>query len=248
MSTEWTTARTAAADSGPMSIVGGTWVHTPPTVEEVDPVAILGTLAGVLRWNGRLGPTCTVAAHTWALLRWAELARNDARGLTGRDVAALSNADYNDLRRALLVHDWHEAWTGDITAPTKKAMRELVGEGGDAAQVDALQSRIDAAIRTRLDFILPFPDVQGLTEGLDFAICSAECIAWEMRPDLLFRVFAKHGEPDPLAVVASLEAKRLSERCPDPIRRALDGDEFLPPIVSFLRDEFDCLFPNHERE
>lgn len=45
-------------------------------------------------------------------------------------------------------------------------------------------------------------------------------------------------------MMARRNGKRLSERYADPIRRALDGDEALPPIVSRLWDEFVVLFPD----
>lgn len=232
-----------AENPNPMCIVGGKWVNCPPTPDEIEPLGVLTSLLLVPRWNGILGPTCNVAAHTYALLRWAELLRDRGDGRLGQGVAALDSEGFRALRRGLLLHDWHEAWTGDISGPVKRAARAV--NGAETFGLDQLAKDIDAAVRSRMGFVpAPGTPADSLVHELDQAICFAEVTVWEMHPDLILRVLVKHGSPDPWAFVACAEAKRLAERNPDPIRRALDGDEYVGPLVGGLRLWLEDLFPD----
>lgn len=101
-----------------------------PTPETIDLEDIITSLEAIPRWNGTTGHHFSVASHSL---------------LVGREyVARYPDAKGWELAGALL-HDAHEAYTGDISTPMKNSLRTLGGE-----TIHVIEQRLDAAICTRL--------------------------------------------------------------------------------------------------
>ena len=105
-----------------------------PRAEDVDPEELAWSLARIPRFLGHTrGPlSYSVAEHSIYV----------AAAVAGRA------GGEPRLVLAALLHDAHEAYMGDITAPVKLALREL-GAGDALAE---LQRRIDSAIAERFGF------------------------------------------------------------------------------------------------
>lgn len=95
-----------------------------PRAELIDFDFIAGRLATTRRFNGH-PHALMVDAHSWVV---AEAARRD-----GHPVA---------FQLMALLHDAHEAYTGDLTAPFRAALRKLAGRD----VVTAIQHGLDVAI------------------------------------------------------------------------------------------------------
>lgn len=111
-----------------------------PRAEDVDPEELAWSLARIPRFLGHTrGPlSYSVAEHS---IYVAASVADQTRGRSGMPTEPR-------LVLAALLHDAHEAYMGDITAPVKLALREL-GAGDALAE---LQRRIDAAIAARFGF------------------------------------------------------------------------------------------------
>ncbi len=79
------------------------------TVEDVVPAEVCHHLAGILRYGGLpgVGKRVTVAQHT---VEGAESCYASVRALRNEQDAALATQHF-------IVHDWPEAFTGDVRAP-----------------------------------------------------------------------------------------------------------------------------------
>ena len=111
-------------------------------VHNVDIEEIGDTLEMLHRWGGMSPVPCTVAAHS---IMVADRLQGDPR-----------------LRLLGLLHDAHEAFTGDITRTTM----ELLGSGAKAS-LALWQRRADAAIRDKLELAKPTPDELAAVNAAD---------------------------------------------------------------------------------
>lgn len=80
------------------------------------------------------------------------------------DPARLARA----VRRAALMHDAHEAYVSDVSAPAKRAMR---GTWVGASDYDHLEARMEAAVAERFNCAAP--------EGLADLVHQADVLAYE---------------------------------------------------------------------
>lgn len=129
-----------------------------PEAKRISIRDIAGQLACVNRFNGanirRSGSPYTVAQHSVIVAKLAE------RRLAARPLIALQ----------ALLHDAHEAFTGDLTTPFKNAL------GTDCTAVNHVQYRLDVAIHAALGVPLP-----GEFENEIIQFCDAVAFATEWR-------------------------------------------------------------------
>lgn len=78
----------------------------------------------------------TTSAYPWSVALHSLLAEN----------LIPANEDAAMFRLAVLIHDAHEAYTGDITTPLKKALAYFHGGHHAEAALHALQAELDRAI------------------------------------------------------------------------------------------------------
>lgn len=162
-------ARRGWVDPDPKVIVGDKWVSLDPKPEEIDIRAVVETVCGIRRWNGRFG-NWTVGKHTLALY---EIARDSNESTA--------------IQLALLLHDLHEAFTGDITGPVKRANPIL------RQCLTALENTIDAAIRAHLGLgAFSLLTIERAKE-YDAAICRYEASMFGA-PAIRARVFERHAD------------------------------------------------------
>lgn len=119
-----------------MTATGGQWPYLAPTPAHVDFRDIALMLARQSRWNGATevppGKIYSIAQHS---------------------VVVCHHVANPDWKLYGLLHDAHEAYTGDIPTPMKRALDAL---GGNAALAD-LQARADAAIFAAAGLTHPMP-------------------------------------------------------------------------------------------
>jgi hypothetical protein len=154
-------------DNNVKVIVGTRWVSLNPSQDEIDIDDIIGNVCKIRRWNGAFGDW-TVGMHTLAVLCCAELM-----------VAPV------EVRRALLLHDLHEAFTGDIIGPMKK-INTILG-----AEIAAIENRIDAAIEKKLGVTITPSDKKD-AKLVDSWICSYEASLFG-HPNMVAHATERHG-------------------------------------------------------
>lgn len=94
-------------------------------------------------------------------------------GLIARTVAEAACNDHlaDKIRLAALLHDAHEAFTGDITAPVERLLARLTG--GDP--VGQIKRQVDAAVYAAADLPWPLPPGwRALIDAADARACATE--------------------------------------------------------------------------
>ncbi len=140
-------------------------VNPDPALVDFKEIAL--TLAELPRYAGNFEKPISVAQHTLIALD------------------ACMAADGTALDRAyVLIHDAHEAYMGDITAPVAEALAAIAGETGEAHSraakwvvrnaIDGLKARLDAAIHTAAGLPLPDPKRRERIRVADLAALQTE--------------------------------------------------------------------------
>ena len=91
-----------------------------PRAEDVDLVSFIHSICHQTRFNGHLPAFYSVGCHTLVMYAVATAMEESA-----------------GMRKGILLHDLHEAITGDIPTPVKRLLQPTIGE---------LEGRIDAAV------------------------------------------------------------------------------------------------------
>lgn len=155
-----------------------------PKPEQIDLEDIVVALAGINRWAGTTGHFFSVASHSLLVGREFLKIRPEA---TGRELAAA------------LLHDAHEAYTGDITTPLKRVLRLYTGA------LDDLQKRFDAVIFEKFDC---YPD-----DDVYDAIKVADQISWGLESWALFDCdFDPEWRPEGQRGAAAADIRLTEER------------------------------------
>ncbi len=105
---------------------------TNPRPEDIRLVDIAHNLSNLVRFNGGMNGRYTVAEHSFLVVDLVRQASQQTGEVLPRETYAYA-----------LLHDAHEAYIGDITTPTKKALQAMSG-GTDI--VNDLADRFDRAI------------------------------------------------------------------------------------------------------
>jgi len=120
------------------------------TADDINLDDICTSLASINRWNGAHGRFYSVASHSLFVSRlFLELC---------------PQATCGELAAALL-HDAHEAYIGDVSAPMKRAMRQY--EAGFASPFDEITARVDRAIAACFGLPKLEPTVEGDIKRVD---------------------------------------------------------------------------------
>jgi hypothetical protein len=114
-----------------------------PTPEQIDLDDIMYSLAGQNRYNAHTRPRISVAEHS---VRVAVLAYASLRAPASSPLMLTVDAPPRLAVQHALVHDFHEAYAGDIISPV---IRLLARDDGGRAYA-GLVARLDAAIWTRI--------------------------------------------------------------------------------------------------
>jgi 5'-nucleotidase len=133
-----------------------------PKPEDVDIIDIAQSLSRLVRFTGHAG-AYTVAEHALHV-EWAVGLLSD-----GLDAKRL----YRRCARALH-HDDSEAYTNDVSAPLKRAMRELSPNG--LSVFDVIEMRIQTAVLTALglDDAGDDSDGENIVHRVDGLLCAME--------------------------------------------------------------------------
>ncbi len=138
---------------------------------------IASSLARQERFNGHCPLHPTVAEHSLAV-------EYIGRQLIP-DEMEYRQGEINMLRRALLMHDAVEAYVGDVSAPAKRALRDL--QGWPVSRFDELEGRIDDVVAR----VFGYYDLGGEWGGL---IHQADQLAYEYESS--FRGWGSATPPD----------------------------------------------------
>lgn len=106
-----------------------------PKVTDIDFVEVAVTLSYIHRYGGAAEKPVSVALHT----------------LIACDAAPM------ELRPWVLLHDAHEAFIGDVTTPTRRALAAIGGVNVAHAFAE-LENRLDRAIHQAAGLPLPSPE------------------------------------------------------------------------------------------
>lgn len=129
---------------------------------------IAQSLAHTIRFSGHCPLQPTVAQHSLAVERIADLIAFDRGGLnlTARPERMLS------LRRAALMHDAPEALVGDLAGPAKRWLRRAWDGGKRISKFDQLEMRATDAIVER--FGIDFATYDTIIHEADVQACRFE--------------------------------------------------------------------------
>jgi len=114
-----------------------------PDPKKIDFEDIAATLSRIKRWCGRGSLSISVAQHSVYVM--TQLPER--------------------LQLAGLMHDAHEAYTGDISTPMKRVLRSI--------DLTRIQNRIDEIIHEKLGLSLEDKDLQAIKQA-DLAVCASE--------------------------------------------------------------------------
>lgn len=151
-------------DRGPwVTTVTGRKVHLlTPSADEINLADIAHSLGHLARFNGhtRHARAYSVAEHSLRVLRIARrrLQSDLAPEVLVVDGLPLIGQVRHGLAMALL-HDAHEAYTGDIVIPVARALVRICGGacGFDRHPLDRLKARLQRAIHETLELPWPVP-------------------------------------------------------------------------------------------
>lgn len=149
-------------------VLGGAMDLVNPTIAQVN----LDTIATVLARTPRFG------GHTErGIYSVGQHCEQGAR-------AILRDTGRQDWSAAFLLHDAHEAFTGDITTPVARALAAIAAEGeyfgGDIVKraIRTLKSRLDAVIYPAAGIMWPLPeDCAAVVKEYDVRMCVQEAKA-----------------------------------------------------------------------
>lgn len=158
-----------------------------PKPEMVDPLDIANALANTGRFSGHTRAFYSVAQHSVLV------------ALAVAEQLGDEHPHRSEAMRWALLHDAHEAYTGDFTRPLKRAM-VATGASAGSGPLGIIQSQIDAAVRARfglgqmttttLELVKRCDTVVLATErrdvmapGLEWGeLADVEPMAWGVRP------------------------------------------------------------------
>ncbi len=120
---------------------------------------IARALSRIPRFNGILPHAYTVAEHCIAMSVSME---------NSVPVVQLSDKAVWGLHG--LIHDWHEAYLGDITRPVIKLL-------GISQKLEKFKKRFDDAIRTKFKIPVPTTEQKRVLNELDNAACDLEIVS-----------------------------------------------------------------------
>lgn len=140
------------------------------TPESVDLVEIAWSLSNLCRYNGHTRRFYSVAEHCVLLSRWY--------------------SDHHDLAKAALLHDAHEAYTGDLTRPLQRYLWQS-HEGADqsALRLQSIRDRVDAIVAEKAQITIAL--FASVGAGADCRITTNERCALHNDPPFAW------GDPEP---------------------------------------------------
>jgi hypothetical protein len=108
-----------------------------PDPATIDLDDIVYNLCNSVRFNGGMEPAWTVGSHCLLVMAYAWM---DGCG--------------RDVQRWALMHDWHEAYTGDIPSPLKAII------AGQTKVLELIENALDEAIAEALGVDVPSADTR----------------------------------------------------------------------------------------
>jgi hypothetical protein len=136
-----------------------------PTPEMVDVIDVAIGLSNIARYNGQV-PFFSVAEHSVRC-------------------SFAPEATTTRLQFLALLHDAHEAYVGDVTAPLKQAMRataSYLSDGyTDASHYDSCEEEAESAV-AKAFAAHPLVEEQPIIRTIDMRMCATEALLLHMQP------------------------------------------------------------------
>lgn len=141
----------------------GRWFDlSDPKPEMVDPLDIANALSNTGRFSGHTRAFYSVAQHSVLV------------ALAVAEQLGDEHPHRSEALRWALLHDAHEAYTGDFTRPLKRAMSATCGAADDSGSLRVIQSRVDAAVRERFGLGQMTATAMKLVKRCDTALLATE--------------------------------------------------------------------------
>jgi len=188
----------------------GAWFYPyDPKAEDVRHKDIVAGLINECRFNGQVSRFYSVAEHSVKVATVVEhLATKEARdGNFSHDMIPLATL-------YALLHDAHEAYTGDIVLPLKGRLADVFGTSWDR-----IEQRVQDAIHEAYD-LPPMPvEVEGMVRDADQWLVYCEAIA--LKPDVDFERWGLRVPPPEVILLARV---RQTEPNRTAVRDLFDGE------------------------